>query len=313
MSHCPITLESIPNGTRFSSTGLRMLHPKLTDLKPLDLTLEDQLREARLRADKMSVQGVQPKLSAVLRIKGGRFELVDHGGRWLLKPNPLPYEEVPANEALTMSMAAAAGIEVPDHGLLPAIDGSWAYFVRRFDRIGRSGKLHLEDFAQLSGATRDTKYQSSLEQVATLIETHCTFPALEKPKLAKRLLFCFLTGNEDMHLKNFSLQVVGNIVSLSPAYDLLNTTLVLGDAMEESALPLMGKKKKLTHNLWFDYFCRDRLGLSQKTIETIAESLSSATPRWRELIACCFLSLAKKEDYLKLLDHRLTTLKLHSS
>ncbi|NIP93452.1 MAG: HipA domain-containing protein, partial [Akkermansiaceae bacterium] len=162
MRHCPITLRPVPEGATYSPEGLRMLHPKLKDLKPLDLSWEEQLRQARLRADKMSVQGVQPKLSAVLRVKDYRFEIVDQGGKFLLKPNPPPYEEVPANEAVTMTMAAAAGIEVPDHGLVPAIDGSWVYFVRRFDRVGRSGKLHVEDFGQLTAATRETKYESSL-------------------------------------------------------------------------------------------------------------------------------------------------------
>jgi serine/threonine-protein kinase HipA len=89
------------------------------------MTGEEQIREARLRADKMSVQGVQPKLSAVLKPKEGRFEIVDQGGRFILKPNPPPFEEVPANEAFTMTLARSSGIEVPVFGLLPAADGSW--------------------------------------------------------------------------------------------------------------------------------------------------------------------------------------------
>ncbi len=95
-----------------------------------------------------------------------------------------------------MTMAGVAGIEVPIHGLLPAIDSSRVYFIRRFDRLGRSDKRHVEDFAQLLPVTRDAKYHTSLEQVAGVIEQHGTFPALEKPKLARRLLFYFLTGTE---------------------------------------------------------------------------------------------------------------------
>jgi serine/threonine-protein kinase HipA len=310
MAYCPITLKSVPDGTLFSPEGLRTLHPKLTSLARLDLSHQEQLRQARLRADKMSVQGVQPKLSALLKVKQGCFEIVDRGGRYLLKPNPLPYEEVPANEAVTMTMAGVAGIEVPMHGLLPAIDGSWVYFIRRFDRLGRSDKRHVEDFAQLLSATRDTKYNSSLERVAGVIEQHCTFPALEKPKLARRLLFCFLTGNEDMHLKNFSLQVVDGTVSLSPAYDLLNSTLVLEVAVEETALPLNGKKSKLTGKLWLDYFCRQRLGLSATIIDDILAGLAAAIPDWQRLIERCYLSAPKKAAYLDLLDERLNRLDL---
>ena len=129
------------------------------------------------------------------------------------------------NESVISSLRSA---EVYQSGKLAGYlceqeDGGWIYFVKRYDREGRSGKVHVEDFAQLSGLTRETKYDSSLEKVAQVVEKFSTFPAIEKPKLAKRLLFCFLTGNEDMHLKNFSLWMRDGVVSLSPAYDLLNT------------------------------------------------------------------------------------------
>ncbi|CAN5474887.1 HipA domain-containing protein [soil metagenome] len=310
MPYCPITFEPVPDGSVYSRTGLRLIHPKLESLAPLDLSHAEQLRQARLRADKMSVQGVQPKLSAVLRLGEGQFEIVDRGGKFLLKPNPIPFEEVPANEAVTMSMAAAAGIEVPAHGLVPAIDGSWVYFIRRFDRVGRSGKRHVEDFAQLSGATRETKYESSLEKVAALVEQFCTFPALEKPKLARRLLFCFLTGNEDMHLKNFSLWSTNGTVTLAPAYDFLNTTLVLEDAIEESALPLDGRKRKLTHQLWLEYFCAERLGLPQPIIESIVADLETALPVWQDLLDRSQLAPPRIEAYKSLLTKRAARLAL---
>lgn len=288
----------------FSRKGLRALHPQLKDLSPLPLSGEEQLREARLRADKMSIQGVQPKLSAVLKPKDGRFEIVDFNGRFILKPNPTPFEEVPANEALTMRLAAAAGIEVPDHGLLPAIDGSWVYFIRRFDRVGRGKRLHQEDFAQLTGAGRETKYNSSLEQVAKVVETHCTFPAIEKAKLARLLLFCFLTGNEDMHLKNFSLVVRDGVVRLAPGYDLLNTTLVLENATEEIALPLRGRKRKLTRSDWVDYFCHERLALPGAIVDGILSDLRDGLGTWTEMIRRSRLSAARQQGYLEILRER---------
>ena len=265
-------MEPVAEGEIFSRAGLRSLHPRLTKLASLELSHHEQLRQARLRSDKMSIQGVQPKLSAVLRLKDGRFEIVDTGGRFILKPNPLPFDDVPANESLTMTMAAAAGINVPPHGLIPTADGGWIYAIRRFDREGRNKRISVEDFAQLSGATRDTKYDSSLERIGKVVDKFCTFPALEKPKLARRLLFCFLTGNEDMHLKNFSVIVRAGVVSLSPAYDLLNTDLVLEKATEETALPLNGKKKNLTRKLWLDYFCTERLGLPARQLDTFSPS-----------------------------------------
>ena len=310
MPFCPITLEPIAEGEVFSRAGLRSLHQRLTKLSPLELTHDEQLRQARLRAGKMSIQGVQPKLSAVLRLKEGKFEIVDTAGRFILKPNPLPFHDVPANESLTMSMAAAAGIDVPPHGLIPTVDDSWIYVIRRFDREGRNKRISVEDFAQLSGETRETKYDSSLEQIAKVVDQFCTFPALEKPKLARLLLFCFLTGNEDMHLKNFSVIVRNNIVSLSPAYDLLNTTLVLEKAEEESALPLNGKKKNLTRKLWLDYFCTERLGLPDRQVDAILGDFQEARPKWHGMIDRSHLPEAKKEPYHELLNERSQRLEL---
>lgn len=310
MSNCPITLEPSPKGKLYSEAGLRMIHPRLEDLHALEYSAEEQIKQARMRADKMSIQGVQPKLSAVVRVSKQSMELVDRGGKWILKPNPPAFEEVPANEALTMRMAAAAGIEVPVHGLLRAVDDSWVYFVKRYDRVGRAGRVHVEDFSQLIGANRDTKYDSSLEKVAELVERFCTFPAIERPKLAQRLLFCFLIGNEDMHLKNFSLWYRDGVVSLTPAYDLLNSTLVLGQAKEESALPLDGKKKNLTRKLWLNYFCKERLGLKDNQIETLLHRLRAAIPTWRQLLDRSYLSDGAKEGYREILEQRVFRLKL---
>jgi serine/threonine-protein kinase HipA len=188
--------------------------------------------------------------------------------------------------------------------LLPAIDGSWVYVIRRFDRAGRDQRLHVEDFAQLSGATRDTKYAGTLEQIAKLVETHCSFPAVEKAELARRLLFCFLIGNEDMHLKNFSLLVEGGKVRMAPAYDLLNSTLVLENASEESALPLRGRKRKLTRADWIDYFCRERLRLPEAILAGMLADLRDGLPKWTEIIRRSFLSDPRQERYLEILEER---------
>jgi serine/threonine-protein kinase HipA len=252
MNRCPISYE--PGESRYSAKGLKLLSRQLTNLQDLPFSAGELRQEAAARAGKMSIQGVQPKLSARLRIKEQRFEIVDLGGTYILKPQLDNYQEVPENEDLTMRLAGLAGIEVPLHGLLYGVDGAMTYFVKRFDRTGRKGKRHVEDFAQLSGQTRDTKYRSSMEQVTGLIETYCTFPAVEKPKLFRLTLFCFLTGNEDMHLKNFSVMRHKDVISLSPAYDLLNTTIVVSSPHEELVLPINGKKNRLGRQDLVDYF-----------------------------------------------------------
>lgn len=303
MKRCPITYEEITEGA-YSSSGLRRLSPRLPGLVPLPYSAEEQRREAALRADKMSVQGVQPKLSARLVPAESGFEIVDRGGRYILKPQHPFYPNLPENEDLTMRLAAAAGIEVPLHGMIWCKDDSLTYFVRRFDRLPRGAKAAVEDFAQLTGGTRDTKYSSSMERLIPVLDAHCTFPALSKLELLKRSLFCFLTGNEDMHLKNWSLITKDGKTGLSPAYDLLNSTLVLRPPTEEIALPLNGKKRRLRTSDWFDYWARDRLALPDRALRNVINTLAAALPTWHDLIDRSFLPPDQIQRYRALLDER---------
>jgi serine/threonine-protein kinase HipA len=251
MSRCPITYEECGTAP-YSATGLRLLSPTLTQLSDFPYSAATQRREALLHASKMSIQGVQPKLSVALSIKRSLFEIADRGGRHIIKPQHEHFLELPENEAATMQMAKLAGIEVPPHGLIRCQDGSMSYFIRRFNRTGHGRKLATEDFAQLSGLDRETKYNSSMERVADVIEQHCTFPVIEKVKLLKRCLFNYLVGNEDMHLKNFSLITRDGKVELAPVYDFLSTTvayLAIGKKLAdlEEATPTPQGQKKETH------------------------------------------------------------------
>ncbi len=125
MNRCPLTYEPLPDGATYSLRGLKLLNRNLTSLAPLEFTAEQQRQEALHRAGKMSIQGLQLKLSLALRIAEGRFEVVNRGGHYILKPQSLDFPELPENEDVTMRMAAAASIETPLHGLLRAIDGSF--------------------------------------------------------------------------------------------------------------------------------------------------------------------------------------------
>ena len=303
MNRCPITYEPLPDGATYSLQGLKLLNRNLASLAPLEFTAEEQRQEALNRAGKMSIQGLQLKLSLVLRITEGRFEVVNRGGQYILKPQSLDFPELPENEDVTMRMAAAVGIEVPVHGLVRSIDGSFSYLIKRFDREGRD-RMPVEDFAQLSGASRETKYDSSMEKVAAVIEQFCTFPALERVKLFERTLFSFLVGNEDMHLKNFSLITRNEKIELAPAYDFLNTTIALKAAKEEMALPVKGKKSKLTRNDLLNYFARERLQINERVLNDVLSRFAKAIPAWRELLDQSFLSAEVKQKYAALLTER---------
>lgn len=309
MQRCPISLEECSE-ERYAPRGLRLLSPQLTDLREFPYSAEEQRREAIIRAAKMSIQGVQPKLSAVLSVKDQVFRLTNRGGRYVIKPQHAVYPALPENEAITMRMAQIAGIEVPVHGLLYSRDTTMSYFIRRFDRIGQGKKLAVEDFAQLSGESRETKYDSSMEKLVGIVNRFCTFPVIEKARLLKRSLFNFLVGNEDMHLKNFSVITRGGKVELAPGYDFLSTTIAfqalgksLGD-IEEVALPLGGKKKSLTARMWLDYYAKERLGLNDKVVDGTFRSLSLMLSSWYELISMSFLPDSQKGLFRELLDTR---------
>ncbi len=307
MNICPITYTQCGDNL-YSEAGLRLLSPGLKALSELEFTAEEQRMEAFNRASRMSVQGVQPKMSAKLSIKDGKFEIVDTGGKYILKPQHHIFPEMPQNEDLTMRLASEIGLEIPLHGLIWSKDRSLTYFIKRFDRKGQNDKVPIEDFAQLAGMTRESKYSFSMEQVVALIDGFCTFPAIEKLKLFKLTLFNFLVGNDDMHLKNFSIIKKEGKVALSPCYDLVNTTIKYKKQDEEIALPLKEKRKNLTRNMLVDYFGKDRCGLTIKSIDKVLETISSAVPKWNEWIEISFLSDEMKEKYRQLLAIRLTVL-----
>ncbi len=294
----------------YSDSGLKLLSTGLKSLNILEYTAEEQRIEAYNRASKMSIQGTQPKLCAKLNIREGKFDIVDKGGRYILKPQHALYPEMPENEDLTMRLAGETGLEIPLHGLIWSKDNTLTYFIKRFDRKGQNDKVPVEDFAQLAGLTRDTKYDFSMEKVIGVIDKFCTFPSIEKLTLFKLVIFNYLAGNEDMHLKNFSIINKDGKVTLSPCYDLVNTTIEYKKQDEEIALPMKGKKKHLTRNILVDYFGMERCELTSRSVDKVLEAISSAVPKWKELINLSFLSEEMKAKYHNLLDLRLDILQI---
>ncbi len=158
--------------------------------------------------------------------------------------------------------------------------------------------------------SRDTKYSYSMEKVVKLVNLYCTFPAIELAKLFKLVLFCFIIGNDDMHLKNFSIINRDGIIQLSPCYDLVNTIIEYEKPEDEIALPLRGNKKNLTKSLLIKYFGKEQCDLTDKVVDKVLNSISNAIPKWIEEIEISFLSREMKEKYIELLDSRLVRLGL---
>ena len=307
---CPITYEPITSDEWYSHKGLKKISRSISHLEVFPYSAEQQRKEALQRADKISIQGIQPKLSAKFDAKIGTFKICDLGGTYIIKPQSPLYEELPENEDLSMRLARCLDIEVPFHGLLYCADKSFSYFIKRFDRIGKGKKLALEDFAQLSHLKRDSKYDFSMEKIINVIDRYCTFPVIEKKKLFALTIFNFLIGNEDMHLKNLSLIANDNKIMLSPCYDLINTTLALQKAKEEIALSLNGKKRNLNYKDLVQYYGHERLKLSDIVIEKVLAKIKTSIPEWKRLIGISFLSNENKTQYLELLGKRAKVLNL---
>ena len=241
MNRCPITYREC-GSTLYSAEGLKLLSPLLRELKPLPFTSEELRLEAFSRSGEFSLPGSSLKILAKINNSAESFE-VSPKGKFILKPQNILYPEIPENEDLTMKMAETCGIEVPVRGLIYNSDKSLTYFVKRFDRDTGKIKFSVEDFAQLSEKTNNRKYDSSMEEIAALINKYSTFPVLDKIKLLRVVIFNYLTGNSRAHLKKFSLIKKDDVVSLSPFYALLNSAIIDTGSDSEIALALNGKKK----------------------------------------------------------------------
>ena len=303
MNKCLITYN--PTNGDYSLEGLKLISPKLKGFSPLEFTQAELRTEAIALTDKISIQGVQPKLSATISIKEGKFFIVEKRGTYIIKVQVPDREHMPENEDLTMKLAATIGIETPVHGLIKDKNGDLNYFIKRFDRYGQSSKYAVEDFAQLLEVSPDVKYESSTEALIDIVNQHCTFPALEMIKLFKRILFSFITGNEDMHLKNFSLITKEDKTYLAPAYDLLNTSIVMKQTKEELALPIMGSKARFKRKHFVDYLGIEKMKINPLIINSFIQEIESKKELWYSLIEKSFLSEIEKKEYISMIKVRL--------
>ena len=216
----------------------------INQVPKISLSLQDIPLKAQDMAGKMSISGVQPKLSLKLDKNSGELVVAPTGGEYIFKPQIPAFPYIPENENCCMDIAGALEINVPPHCLLTLKDGTLAYIVKRFDRRGKE-KIHQEDFYQILEKT--DKYLGSLEQIGKKIKEISAVPGLDVQLFFERVILNFLLGNGDAHLKNFSISHHPDGIRLSPAYDIVSSKLVIPKE-EDSALTINGKKNNLTHN-----------------------------------------------------------------
>jgi serine/threonine-protein kinase HipA len=288
-------------------------HPKCLEtlfgtntLPNLEFELSQLYAVVAQMAGKMSISGVQEKVSLRLSPDRSNLEIAETGGRYILKPEPTRFSSLPQNEHLTMRLASLVAIETPPFGLIRLKDDTLSYIIRRFDRLEDGTKLAVEDFCQLAEKPIREKYDGSLEMCVRILRKYATEPLIEIGNLYRLTLFGWWTANGDMHLKNFSLitQLDGTR-KLVPAYDLVCTKLVLPND-NSTALTMGGKNLRFTRRKWLEFGEYRRI--PKKAVERMIVSQIEATESSVELIYRSFLDDEKKLEYEKILRQKTAVL-----
>jgi serine/threonine-protein kinase HipA len=270
---------------------------------------EDQMMQLAEKVIKSqsTITGVQQKLSLHIekiskKDEPQRFTIVGLWGGYILKPPTKQYKFLPELEDLTMHLAEISGLEVVPHSLIRLSSGNLSYITKRIDRRNEI-KIHMEDMCQLTERLTEQKYNGSHEQIGKAITKYSVNPGLDITIFFEQVLFSFLTGNADMHLKNFSLidnPEIGYI--LSPAYDMVASKLVVEGDQEELALTLNGKKKKIRKKDFIEAI--NRFNIDTKAIENIFNKFKASLDNWHKFIDISFLSEEMKTEYHDLIVQR---------
>lgn len=283
----------------------KMFGTKEVPSMPYDHTQIRQIAKTVIRT-RTAVPGVQAKLSMdIQKVEGEieRFTIVGLQGRYILKPQTEKYAELPENEDLTMHLAEQAGISVVPHCLARFADGRLVYLTKRIDRTKKNEKIAMEDLCQLSEQLTEKKYRGSYEKISKVIKQYSAAPMLDVVNFWQVVLFSWIVGNSDMHLKNFSLYAPDGQHILSPAYDMISTLIVMPEDTEELALSLNGRQRKIT---WRDFVqSMTRSGVPEKVQENMRAQFTKVLPQWEETIRNSFLSEDMQDQYIAMIHERL--------
>ncbi|WP_299668197.1 HipA domain-containing protein [uncultured Polaribacter sp.] len=304
--NCLYCYTALENGTDFhEQCAFEFFGTNTPPSMPYSLEEMDALAKDVV-ARSIAVPGVQPKLSMSLITDAiakepPRLTVVGAlGGQYIFKPPTAQFREMPENEHLTMRIAEAFGIRVVPSSLVRLTSGELSYITKRIDRTAKGEKIHMLDLFQVTEAF--DKYKSSMEKVGKAIGRYSNNTLLDKIFFFELAIFGFLTGNNDLHLKNFSMIANPSGWILAPAYDLLNVSLVLSEDQEELALTLAGKKSKLKKE-HFEQLAIG-LGMTDKQIKGVFKRMLKNKTKAFKLIDASFLSDAMKVSYKAILETR---------
>lgn len=256
--------------------------------------------EAQKLIGKMSISGVQPKLSVQVDKNEKQLKVVPTGGTHILKPTPEAFPFLSENENLCMNFAREMLIETPPHGLVRMADDRLAYLVKRFDRDEAGGKIPVEDFAQL--LERSEKYSGSIEQIGKFIKRQSCIPFIDTQKLFVRVLFFFLVGNGDAHLKNFAMVRHAAGYRLADAYDIVNSRLALPSESDDLAITMNARKNRLMKK---DFVALAQyLEVSDKQQDRIFDLARALDSKVEAYVHNSYLPQVQKETFVSIFQER---------
>ena len=262
-----------------------------------------------------SVTGVQAKMSLDVnrgsKNEPSKFTIVGLWGKYIFKPQSSKYPHLPELEDLTMKMAEAAHIRTARHTLIRLADGELGYLTLRMDRGKKGEKISMLDMCQLTNRLTEHKYYGTYPQLAETIKKYSSAPMLDVQRFWEVVLFSWMTGNSDMHCKNFSLIDTGKgEYVLSPAYDLLAVLLADPADSEEMALSFAvgGAKGGFNRDTFMTAFTQS--GIPATIAEKMIERMKSYLPKWKEIITQSFIPEEMKANYYSLLDKRCKALNI---
>lgn len=311
MSRCLYCYQELGEGeTDFHpQCGKKIFGSKTVPLLPYTKADIKQLAEQVIRSQ-TTLTGVQAKLSLDISSSPNqqqRFTIVGLWGRYILKPQTEQFKYMPEVEDLTMHLAELAKVNVVPHSLIRFADGELAYITKRIDRTAKGEKLPMEDMCQLSERLTEYKYKGSYEKIAKIIMQYSSVPKLDVINFWEQVVFSWLTGNADMHLKNFSLysQRKG-YYSLTPGYDMISTALLMPEDTEELALTLNGKRRKIKRS---DFeVAMNSCSLEKKIIDNLFSKFTKVAEKWLEFIDISFLPKEMKQQYKLIITRKLDLL-----
>ncbi len=274
----------------------------------LEYTIDQMLElgEKVIKAQR-TVTGVHPKLSLGIqniaqKNTPKKLTIVGVWSHYILKPPSTYYENLPELEDLTMHLAQITGIQTVPHTLIRLKSGELSYLTKRIERKGKA-KLHMEDMCQLTGKLTEAKYRGSYEQIGKAIISYSEYPGLDIINFFEQVLFSFVTGNNNMHLKNFSLLKDPDLgYKLSPAYDMLASGLIVEGDDEELALTLNGKRKNLKKSDFELAF--QKFNIDSKVLENIFRRFKESIPKWHDFVDISFLPENLKVNYHIMIENK---------